>query len=68
LAASNPVSVRARVRELRATMLAKVQSLRDCLTSDAANARSYLVEHVEKIEMCQRDRRTWRKGIGSYSD
>jgi site-specific DNA recombinase len=52
LAASNPVSVRARVRELRATMLAKVQNLRDCLTSDAVNVRSYLVEHVEKIEMC----------------
>ena len=33
-------------------MLAKIQNLRDGLTSDAANVRSYLVEHVEKIEMC----------------
>jgi hypothetical protein len=51
LASSNPVSVRSRVRIMRAAVMARLADLRGILQSYAAVARSHLAQHIEKIDL-----------------
>ena len=51
LAASNPVSVRARVRAMRGAVMAGLADLRGFLESDPAAMRPHLAQHIEKIDV-----------------
>src|ERR1700683_2515575 len=51
LAASKPVSVHARGRAMRGTVIARLAELRGFLESDATAMRPRLAQHTEKIDL-----------------
>jgi hypothetical protein len=68
LAASNPVSVRARVRAMRGAVIARLAGLHGILESDPAAARSQLPQHIEKIDLHSDGPAIVGKGNWTYWD